>query len=361
MKRIILTHWNKQTGPEPIIQYPPEKPFPSKDVFLKIWAKHELNKENSMIEFVPEEGEDHFISIIQKFEGEIYFLILVYTRENTIENIVKDSPEILAIISKNLIELINTNKITRTISEAFTTIKNYSKLDMEENLISFFRDKIKFTILEILRKGVISKSNLTNILRQEYGFSTINIDLLLISFIRENFIIKKNVPGSKECYFLIKDLACTRIPPKELPEEQIEKSFLKKYKEELKKFFSNYNNLSDIENRTIIQTVLLDKDVFSLIKTLRERSVSVNDCLNILNNKEELFNELLEKKFIYEAKGFVFIFSDVRFIKFSPYYIINELVKRYNSQEISLNEYLAHLKVLTEQIEGSLSIDYDIV
>lgn len=361
MKRIILTHWNKQTGPEPIIQYPPEKPFPSKDVFLKIWAKHELNKENSMIEFVPEEGENHFISIIQKFEGEIYFLILVYTRENTIENIVKDSPEILAIISKNLIELINTNKITRTISEAFTTIKNYSKLDMEENLISFFRDKIKFTILEILRKGVISKSNLTNILRQEYGFSTINIDLLLISFIRENFIIKKSVPGSKECYFLINDLACTRIPPEKLPEEQIEKSFLKKYKEELKNFFSSYDNLSDIENRTIIQTVLLDKDVFSLIKTLRERSVSVNDCLNILNNKQELFNELLEKKFIYEAKGLVFIFSDVRFIKFSPYYIIKKLVERYNSQEISLNEYMAHLKLLTEQIGTPVSIDYEIV
>ena len=144
MERIILSHWNKQTGPEPIIQYPPEKPFPPKDLFLKIWAKHELNKENSMIEFAPEDGENSFVSIIQQFEGEIWFMILVYDQVNIVE---ATSPDILASMSKNLIELINTNKITRAISEAYKTIKNYSKLDEEENLVNFFQDKIKYTIL----------------------------------------------------------------------------------------------------------------------------------------------------------------------------------------------------------------------
>ncbi|UCD01966.1 MAG: hypothetical protein JSV23_02800 [Promethearchaeota archaeon] len=361
MERIILTHWNTQTGPEPIIQYPPEKTFPTKDLFLKIWAKHELNKENSMIEITPEDDEYSYISVIQRFEGEIYFFIVVYSQKIKSEDIINESPDILALISKNLIELINTNKITRAISEAFNTIRNYSKLDEEENLINFFQDRIKYTILQILRNGVISKTNLTNILRQEYGFSTVNIDLLLISFIHENLIIKKNVPGSKECYFLIKDLSCTRIPPRDLPSEHIEEDILRKYKISLKEYYFDSYNISGSENKTIIQTVLFDKDVFSLLKTLREKHLTVNDCLNILNNKEELFNELLDKKFIYEAKGFVFLFSDVRFIKFSPNYVIEKLVERYNNQDISLNEYIAHLKLLTEQIEESLSINYEIV
>lgn len=358
MERIILTHWNKQTGPEPIIQYPPEKPFPPKAIFLKIWAKHELNKENSMIEFTPEEGEDSFISIIQQFENERYFLVLVYKQGNMKETI---SPDILAIMSKNLVELINTNKITRAVSEAYTTIKNYSKLDEEEILINFFQDKIKNTILQILRNGVISKSDLTNKLRHDYGFSTVNIDLILISFLRENLIVKKNVPGSKECYFLINDLSYTRIPPKGLPIDKDDKSVSKKYKDLLENFYFNYDIISDIENRTIIQTVLLDKDVFSLIKTLRDGRVSVNDCLSILNNKQELLNELLEKKFIFEAKGFVYLFSDVRFIKFKPYFIIERLVERYKNQDISLNEYLAHLKLLTAHMKSPISIDYEIV
>jgi hypothetical protein len=358
MERIIVSHWNKQTGPEPIIQYPPEKPFPPKDLFLKIWAKHELNKENSMIEFIPEVGENSFISIIQQFEGEIYFLILDYDHVRIGE---APSPDILASMSKNLIELINTNKITRAISEAYTTIKNYSKLDEEENLINFFQDKIKYTILKILRDGVVSKFDLTNKLRQDYGFSTINIDLILISFIRENLIIKENVPGSKECYFLVKDLSCMRIPPKSLPMDKEADLISKKYKKELENFYYNYDIVSEIKNKTIIQSVILDRDVFSLIKTLRKENLTVNECLNILNNREELFNELLEKKFIYETKGLVYIFSDVRFIKFKPFYIIKKLVKRYQKQEISLNEYLAHLKLLSEKFKETVSIDYEIV
>ncbi|MFX1345740.1 MAG: hypothetical protein ACFFBC_12630 [Promethearchaeota archaeon] len=363
MERIILTHWNKQTGPEPIIQYPPEKPFPAKDLFLKIWAKHELDKENTMIEFTPEDSENSFISIIQEFEEEIYFLVLVYKQENIIKNnhLGKESPDILAIMSKNLVELINTNKITRAISEAYNTIKNYSKLDEEDNLKNFFQDKIKNTILEILRNGVISKSDLTNKLRHDYGFSTINIDLILISFIRESLIVKKNVPGSKECYFLINDLSYIRIPPKNLPIDETDAILSKKYKDSLENFYFNYDVISELENRTIIQTVLLDKDVFFLIKTLREGRVSVNDCLIILNNKQELLNELLEKRFIFEAKGFVYLFSDVRFIKFKPYYIIERLVERYKNHDISFNEYLTHLKLLIEHIKSPTSVDYDIV
>ena len=361
MERIILTHWSSSIGPEPIIQYPPEKPFPAKDLFLKIWAKHELNKENSVIEFTPEDEDNSYVSVIQRFEGEVYFLILVYSKEDMHDDIIKESPEILALISKNLIELINTNKITRTISEAYNTIRNYSKLDEEENLINFFQDRIKYTILQILRNGVISKQKLTNILRHEYGFSTVNIDLILISFFHENLLVKKNVPGSKECFFLIRDLSCIRIPPDNLPSGQMEENLLRKFKLALKKYYQEYYNASDFENKTIMQTVLFNKDVFSLLKTLRKKQITVNDCLNILNNKEELFNELIDKKFIFEAKGQVYLFSDVRFIKFSPYYILEKLVERYQNQEISLNEYITHLKLLTEKIEEPLSVDYEIV
>ena len=143
MKRIIIVHWNKSTGPEPIIQYPPEKSFPPNDLFLKIWARHELNKGEAIIEFTSEEDSFHYISIVQKFEGEIYFLILAYSNTKKIENIFLDT-DILTSIGKNLVELINTNKITRVISEAFNAIKDY-KTDKEENLLNFFKDNEEIT------------------------------------------------------------------------------------------------------------------------------------------------------------------------------------------------------------------------
>lgn len=351
MERLIIVHWNKSTGPEPLIQYPPEKEFPTKDLFLKIWAQHELNKENSLIDL--EDQNKFFISTIQEFESELYFLVLVLNDQKKKEEVI--SPDILAIIGKNLIELMNTNKITRAISEAFNTIKNYNKLESED-LINFFQDKVRFTILQILRNGVISKIELTNELRFEYGFSTANIDLLLISFLRENLIIKKNVPGSKECYFLIKDITSARVPPKRIPnEDTIDEKVLKKYKKEFVKFYSHYNCRQELENKTILN-FLIEKDVYLLMKNLRNTNLSVNECLSLLNNRQDLFDELIEKRIIFEAKGIVYLFSDIRFIKFSPFYIIKTLINRYHNQEISLNQYLAHVELLLNEIHEKTDI-----
>lgn len=360
MERLIIVHWNKSTGPIPIIQYPPEGAYPSKDVFLKIWAQHELNKENSLIELdsVLGEKDRHIVSVKQEYESEIYFLVLIIASKNKAYEII--SSDILAVITKNLLELINTNKITRAISEAFNTIKNYSKFEGED-LIAFFQEKIKATILQILRNGVISKSELIKILRQEYGFSTVNIDLLLITFIREKLILKKYLPGSKECYFLIKDLSYMRIPPSNLPDAKIDKEVADKFKSDFIKFYSNYNCNQEIDSNAIVK-FLSDNDVYNLIRTLRKNELTVNDCLNCLNNREELFEELLEKKIIFEAIGNVYLFTDIRFIKYTPYYIIKILPSRYKNQEITLNQYMTHLELLMSQLdENSSFLDYSIV
>ena len=360
MERLIIVHWNKSTGPIPIIQYPPEGAYPSKDVFLKIWAQHELNKENSLIEInsVLGEKDRRIVSVKQEYESEIYFLVLIISSKNKAYEIL--SSDMLAVITKNLLELINTNKITRAISEAFNTIKNYSKFEGED-LIAFFQEKIKATILQILRNGVISKTELIKILRQEYGFSTVNIDLLLITFIREKLILKKALPGSKECYFLIKDLSYMRIPPSNFPDAKIDKEVADKFNSDFIKFYSNYNCSQEIDSNAIVK-FLSDTDVYNLIRTLRKNELTVNDCLNCLNNREELFEELLEKKIIFEAIGKVYLFTDIRFIKYTPYYIIKILPSRYKSQEITLNQYTTHLELLMSQLnENSSFLDYSIV
>ena len=360
MERLIIIHWNKSTGPEPIIQYPPQSSYPSKELMLKIWAQHELNMDKSMIELEPFPGDEDkkYISLIQEFENELYFLVLVYDIQKNNTDII--TPDILATINKNLLELMNTNKINRAISEAFYTIKNFNQLE-SENLINFFHDKIKCTILEILREGIISKDELTHKLREEYGFSTVNIDLLLISFLRENLITKKIVSGSKECYMLIKDLSFIRVPPKFFPKDNTDEKILKRYKKEYTKFYANYDSGKEIESKRLFN-FLLDKDVYELIKSLRKTDLSVNDCLIILNNKEELFSELLDEKIIFESKGLVFLFSDIRFVKFVPYYMLKKLNIRYEKQEISLNQYISHLEYFLNTLKTEpRKLNYSII
>ena len=362
MERLIIVHWNKSTGPEPIIQYPPAKKFPPKDLFVKLWTIHELNKEHSMLEFVPE-GKNWYISISQQFKNELYFLVLAYSQDAELENVIDF--DILTTLGANLIGLINTNKITRSIYETFNTIKDYSKRDIEENLMSFFQDKLKITLLQILQQGVISKSSLLSILKQKYGFSTVNIDLLLTFFIRDQLVLKKDVPGSKECYFLIKDLSFMRIPPKNLlvsSNDQENEEDLEMFKRKIRSFYNNYDGVPEVENKTVIHFLVNNHEVYNLLKALREKNLSVNDCLNILSNDEDLFSEILEKQIIFESKGIVYLLSDFRFIKFTPYYIIKKLTKRYKNQEISLDEYHTHLKLLMDQYHEQQSlIDYEII
>ncbi|MFO8017681.1 MAG: hypothetical protein R6U96_03540 [Promethearchaeia archaeon] len=357
-------HWNKSTGPEAIIQYPPEHNFPSKDLFLKIWAKHELNKAESMINYTPEEKNEHsYISVIHKFEGEIYFLMVEYTDQDHVKDVIQDNPDIIGIISKNLVELINSNKITRAISEAYTTLKNYTKLDKEENLLSFFRDKIKHTILKILQKGVLSKIQLKSLLRKQYGFSTSNIDLILSTFIREGLVKKKNIPGCDNCYFLIKDLSCIRIPPHELTISDKDGGLYDTYINEFQEFYATFDCTSEIENKRILH-FLMDKPIFSLIKKLRNEVLTVNECLNILNNRQDVLDDLLKGNYIFEGQGKVILFSDIRFIKFTPAYIIQNITQRYKDEQISFNQFSEHLKLINEFMEkqrDGLPVNYEII
>ncbi|MFX0012350.1 MAG: hypothetical protein ACFE9R_18705, partial [Candidatus Hermodarchaeota archaeon] len=77
---------------------------------------------------------------------------------------------------------------------------------------------------------------------------------------------------------------------------------------------------------------------------------------------EELFEELLEKKIIFEAKGIVYLLSDIRFIKFTPYYLIKTLSLRYQNMEISTNQYLIHLELLVEPLKNTNTFtDYLII
>ncbi len=360
MERIIIIHWNKSTGPQPLIQYPPAKSFPSKDLLLKIWARHELNKEESIIEVLNEGNGNFYTSIIQNFESELYFLIIEYQKKSQADSIMKDA-EILASIGRNLIQTINTNKITRVISEAFTTIKNYKRED-EVIYLNFFTDKIKSTILAILRGGPISKHYLIELLKQNYGFSITNIDLILISFIKENLIIKKKIAGLDECYFLVKDIVCLRIPPGSQPYTiDLDDDSIQTFSKKLHDYFLNYDPTSDAESKTLLY-FLMEKDVYTLIKRLRDIVLSVNDCLNILSSREELFNELIEENIIYETKGNVILLSDLRFIKFTPFYIIKNLLEKHNNMEISADEYLTHLKLMMEEYDKSSSyINYEII
>ena len=361
MDKITIIKWNKQLGPQPIIQYPPEKEFLPKEVFLKIWAKFELQKEKSLIVLTSEEDKRNYLSVAQYYESDLYFFTLEIEeiRQN---EIIEDYFEILASISKNVIELIHTDQFMRALSEGYKQIKSFVKLDREENILSLFKDKIKQKILTILERGVLDKTALTKTLREDYGFSTVNIDLLLTPFLKEGLILKTDVPGINECLFLIKDIICLRIPPKiptlENGNNNIEIST--KFSEKLKDFFTNFDCIPEIKDLSLL-SVFFDEKSFKLIRILRKKSITVMKSLAILDSKQETFEELIKKKIIYERKGRVYLFSDIRFVTFIPLFILKDLKTRFENFEISSDQYLNHINFLFNELKTTNEQTYSII
>lgn len=367
MERIIVVHWDKSKGPEKMISYPPVKEEFPKSLFLEMWSKHELHKQKKMIQFSPKEKDSKLVSVIQKFQGEIYFLVFVYDKKAKIDDIINNYPDLFSQISQSLVEVVGTDQITRLISEVYSSIKNYIKLEEEENLLNFFRDKIKYIILKIFRKGAISKSNLIRILEHQHGFSTINIDLILMAFIREDLIIKRKVSGKEDYYFLIKDILFNiRLPPKnrldffqEFDDNEREDISLA-YDHSLIEFFNDYDCTREDDTNMILM-FLLNKNVYLLLKELRVKPLPISQALNILNNNEDLMNELLEQHFIFEKMGYIFLLTDVRFIKFTPTYLLSRLNSRYEKNNLSLEGYLTHLELLLEEITTEGTLNYQII
>lgn len=378
MDKIIIVRWDSQLGPQFIIQYPPEKEMPKKDLFVKIWAKYELQKEKSIIVLTTEDIDKdmgkkniNYLTVTQQYEGELYFFILELERLQKDQNF-EDYSEILGSISKNLIELIHSDKFMRALSEGYTQIKGFVKLEKEQNIINIFKDKIKTHILKVLEKGVISKVELINKLKENYGFSGENIDLLLSSFLKEGLILKKDLPGIKECIFLVKDLVCIRIPPnfstlnlghKKIAGKKLKvssKKFYKDYINKLKEFFTNFDNISEIKDNTLY-ALFFNENIYNLIKKLRETTIPVEKALIVLEDKQELFNDLLDKTIILERKGMIYLFSDIRFISFLPIFILKNLKERYDNMEITSDQYVTHVEILLNELNKEKKEIYTII
>lgn len=378
MDKIIIVRWDTQLGPQFIIQYPPEKEMPKKDLFVKIWAKYELQKEKSIIVLTTEDIDKdmgkkniNYLTVTQQYEGELYFFILELERLQKDQNF-EDYSEILGSISKNLIELIHSDKFMRALSEGYNQIKGFVKLEKEQNIINIFKDKIKTHILKVLEKGVISKVELINKLKENYGFSGENIDLLLSSFLKEGLILKKDLPGIKECIFLVKDLVCIRIPPnfstlnlghkkKEGKELKVSsKKLYKDYVNKLKEFFTNFDVISEIKDNTLY-ALFFNENIYNLIKKLRETTIPVEKALIVLEDKQELFNDLLDKTIIFERKGMIYLFSDIRFISFLPIFILKSLKERYDNMEITSDQYVTHIKILLNELNKEKKEIYTII
>ncbi|MBN2157198.1 MAG: hypothetical protein JW776_14230 [Candidatus Lokiarchaeota archaeon] len=339
--KLSIFKWDHQLGPAPIRQYPPDLEFPKKEILLRIWALHELNNE-SIVNFV--EDHQNYLSIMYKSHNEFYFSLLeLNIKENS-----SKYQDVFLNLSPTLFNAIGKPNFSRILSETYSMIEDYSKLNRDQLFFNLYKDKHKLIILNSLRKGVISKDNLCQNLNTRYGLAETNFDILITPFQHLGLVTENTIHGSNN-FYMIKDVYGGRIPPNDLYHALLESNddMDKKYISYLIEFFNTYRpEKDDEENLMKISKLLSDSQIYNSLKILYENKLKRGRFLDMISQDIQSYQKLRDLKLIIEVEDFLYPLSEIHFFTFTPLYIISELGKRFQKNEISTEELICHIRLL---------------
>lgn len=345
LKRIVLVKWDSKLGPTPLVQFPPEKLSIDNEVLLKIWANHEMSVNQPVIEITTEASR--VVSYYLERHRNRYFLVGLTSLDDT-----TNYADLFSSIAINLVNSLDTPQFIRILSESFHTIKNYATLNEEQVYFKIFSDLTRRSILTILREGAISRGALETQLQDVYGFTTVNLELLLSPF-HQLKLVQRQTIYETDVYFLVQDVACVRVPPKQL---LAQKSPLDPaYFSHLRGFFQHYDPLheekSDVIHR-VIETAL-QPAVYEVIELLRAGPMKELDFLEMLKTNRKLMRELIDLHIIVKIGNHIYLLSDIKFLNFLPSYIYTSLIRRFMAREIPVDYLIRHAELLEpEKLES---------
>ena len=102
---------------------------------------------------------------------------------------------------------------------------------------------------------------------------------------------------------------------------------------------------------------LLDHQLYRVLNVLRERWFTKENLVDMLQLPADQLEETLERlkeielvqEIVLENKSFLLLISDFKVRSFTPEYMINQIVSRWNAGRIEKDLALEHLKILQEQ------------
>ncbi|TFG03341.1 MAG: hypothetical protein EU539_12335 [Promethearchaeota archaeon] len=269
------------------------------------------------------------------------------------ENILKYLNQLGTDINKNFDVLKTLKSYLKSALFLLERLKNMTK---EQRLAQIYSSKKSRTILEIMQNRSYSRRELQNILEDKLGTFVSNIEYTLDPFIKTNLLKQDWIEGFSDIFlFLISDFTVFRKPAENIIEstkKDVPSSDLaKKYNDEVKKFFANYQ--PTLVDNIRIALDLMNPDKYDFIVLLRERAYPLNklpkssadsflDTNTLLKALEEdnIIKIFRDKK----ETDWVFLFTDVAVEKFYPEYMLENIRTKSLKKEVAIR----HLELLEE-------------
>ncbi len=348
MQKIIIVRWDMKLGPQILVQFPPEADFPSKEILLKLWAHHELKKDSNFVTLVDNIENQYYCSLLKTdVRKNLTFLLILKLSADSKMMIYR---EILENVAEEVINNLNSTHFTHILADTYRIIINQSEMDETHLFYRLFQDKNRIEIFQILRQGVITKSALRNLMKKKWGVTNINLDLLISPFLRLGLIKIKDVPGAKECIFLIHDVYCCRLPPSH---QNLSTHLIQKIQQTLE-LDPILTEGSSIPLMKLMQTSGI-KELMDLLKNTASAGIPSEVALAILKENEKYLDALETNLVIHiSPEKRVYLLSHLHFQKFPPKYLPQILTDRYLGEAISFDQMLAHIALLKQNFSSLL-------
>ena len=364
---LLIMHWDDRIGVEILGAYPEEIQIDDKTL-MQLYSQHEYTGEAGLVTLTA--GAVNLASYYTGAETALYVILVLTTQEDG--EVFEDG---LAEITRTIAANMASGNLEPLLPTLFQRLSVYPNMDAEQKLANILSNDLKKEIILRLEEDVlISKSELSIWLKDQYKDGFFDLETELTYLIKAGLIKVGSIQGQpSEIIFLVRDLILLRVPPKELVLDPVDhhlpESLKESYINEVKLYFKNYKvDLRD--SLKIANEVILDPEVYEVLKLLRQAIVTRNDIEKLrkkgVNNVDRVLKTLWTNKMILSLEDaskneYFCLITDFKIDLIFPEYCIDIIKSQYISKmqnplvltealEIMKEEYYSSLKVVEPDV-----------
>jgi len=348
---LVIMRWDERAGTEVLSKYPEEITLSDK-VLMQVTSTHEYSGESGMIGISV--GSLNITSYYTGPENGYYILLLLN---------LDDDPDAyeggLIDASRMILENLDNDAYLPLIPSLFQRLSVYPTLNTEQRLAFTYQDEVKRMIINRLRdEGVISKSELSIWLKDQYRKGLVDIEPILLDLIKQDLVKEASVKGMpSELIFLINDVTLIRTPPAKLIQDSANRGLpshlVEDYKTECMKYFQNYHPSEQDEMR--ILEVIADPQVYTTLQLLRTAIVTRNDLEKLkkkgVDDTDKVLKTLWDAQMIKVFQDtsnneYYALLSDIYLTSTFPKYILNTIKLDYDNKSKAEQVLIEYINVL---------------
>ncbi|MFX0200097.1 MAG: hypothetical protein ACFFCW_28585 [Candidatus Hodarchaeota archaeon] len=353
---LVVARFDELEGPIVLGKNPPDSQMDEEDV-MRIFTSHAVGARGEGFLSLHLGGLNTASYYVEKHETPFVMILILRATEKA-----EEFREVMSDYAERVFDEIEegTMALDDLLEVAYREILAITEYTDEQRVALVFVEPIGLRIFEKLTDGPVSREELLEYLRTEYGasVSSLNLEYYITALQKAQMIEERRIAGRIEpILFLVKDAVLVRSPPRQVIQttNSLPDPVKMEYLNASKTFFENYQQSA--EDNALLGFALLDHQIYRVINVLRERWFLKEHLVDLLqmpaDQLDDIIGKLIElemaKEIVHNNESYILMVSDFRVKSFTPEYLINKIVSKWNTGRIEKDLAIEHLKILQMQ------------